>query len=149
MYIQGASVFCGNSTDPLGRYQQRFSEVSGKRLRQSTDSSFLGLIGAFECIGHRRMTPEAGVYLTTVNGNIGDTEAAMSQLYGAGGLPMPYNFIGTMANTAAFYVSRELGVTGSNITLSAGTLSFERGLEAVVSDMALGSVSEAVVGSRR
>ena len=51
-----------------------------------------------------------------------------------------------MSNTAAFYLARNLGVRGRNIMVSSQHLSFERGLELLHVDFALGATGNALIG---
>jgi hypothetical protein len=61
-------------------------------------------------------------------------------------LPKPFGFINTMSNTAAFYLAQNLGIRGRNITVSSQHLSFERGLELLNVDFALGAETSALIG---
>jgi hypothetical protein len=125
-----------------------------EELKRHTETHFrriskfvlLALIGAYACTSRHRPDGNAAIYLTTENGNLADTESVLSQIYRSHSLPMPFNFINTMANTAAFYVAQGLGLHGRNITVSSQNLSFERGMELLKADMDLLFVRHALIG---
>jgi hypothetical protein len=60
-------------------------------------------------------------------------------------LPKPFGFINTMSSTAAFYIARNLGIRGRNITVSSQRLSFERGLELLKLDFTGGAERSALI----
>jgi hypothetical protein len=103
-------------------------------------------VGACQCAHGQAVKTDTAVYLTTENGNMGDTEAVLDQLYHKHEFPMPYNFINTMSNTASFYVAQSFDILGRNLTFSSKQLSFERGLELLRCDLVAGVVKEALCG---
>jgi hypothetical protein len=129
-------------------------KILKEELKRHTETHFrriskfvlLALIGAYSCAARHRPDGAAAIYLTTENGNLADTESVLSQIYRSHSLPMPFNFINTMANTAAFYVAQGLGLCGRNITVSSQNLSFERGMELLKADMDLRFVRHALIG---
>ncbi len=122
---------------------KRHTEIHFRRISKFV---LLALIGAYSCAARRCPDGAAAIYLTTENGNLADTESVLSQIYRSHSLPMPFNFINTMANTAAFYVAQGLGLCGRNLTVSSQNLSFERGTELLKADMDLGFVKHALIG---
>ena len=122
MYIHNYSAFVSPPVDDIKVYKQLISRYTELKFRR------------------------AAVYLTTENGNLGDTETVLDQIYNKREFPMPYNFINTMSNTASFYVAQSFDILGRNFTLSSKQLSFERGLELLRSDLAAGAVTDALLG---
>lgn len=116
-------------------------------FRRVSKFVLLALIGACSCAGRRPLEQDTAVYLTTENGNLADTESVLSQIYRRHSLPMPFNFINTMANTASFYIAQGLGLCSRNISVSSQNLSFERGLEILKTDMELRFVRHALIGA--
>ena len=51
-----------------------------------------------------------------------------------------------MSNTAAFYLAQNLGTRGRNITVSSQRLSFERGIDLMAADFAVGAERTALIG---
>jgi hypothetical protein len=146
MFIHSSSVFL---TDPvkdghvLKDELKRYTEVHFRRVNKFV---ILSLIGAHKSVFGKELDRRTSIYLTTERGNLGDTENVLHQIYRKQSLPMPYNFINTMSNTASFYVSQGLNVEGRNISISSQNLSFERGLELLKVDMGMGLVHSALIG---
>ena len=146
MFIHSFSVFL---TAPVkdGRVLKdelkRYTEVHFRRVNKFV---ILSLIGAHKSVFGKDLDRRTSIYLTTERGNLGDTENVLHQIYRKQSLPMPYNFINTMSNTASFYVSQGLNVEGRNISVSSQNLSFERGLELLKADMGMGLVHSALIG---
>ena len=145
MFIQSAVAHINAPADvkTLKEELKRHTETYFRRISKFV---LLALIGAYSCAAHCRPDRAAAIYLTTENGNLADTESVLSQIYRSHSLPMPFNFINTMANTAAFYVAQGLGLGGRNITVSSQNLSFERGMELLKTDMDLRFVKHALIG---
>jgi hypothetical protein len=146
MFIHSASTFLTTPVKDgheLKDTLKRYTEVHFRRVNKFV---ILSLIGAHQCIYGRELDRRTSIYLTTERGNLGDTENVLHQIYRKQSLPMPYNFINTMSNTASFYVSQGLNVEGRNISVSSQNLSFERGLELLAVDLALGLVENALIG---
>ncbi|MCK9232906.1 MAG: hypothetical protein M0P04_08965 [Syntrophales bacterium] len=147
MFIHAVSQFVA----PPAANPRTLKEV----LKGYTDTPFrrvnkfilLALVGAHRCVRGRTLNGNASVYLTTENGNLGDTNNVLDQLYRQHSLPMPFSFINTMSNTAPFYVAQSLNVLGRNLSISGLGLSFERGLELARLDFDPGSVEEALIGA--
>jgi hypothetical protein len=145
MFIHNASTYVTAPADV---------KTLKEELRRHTDTYFrriskfvvLALIGACSCAARNRLERETAIYLTTENGNLADTESVLSQIYRRHSLPLPFNFINTMANTASFYIAQGLGLCGRNISVSSQNLSFERGLELLKTDMELRFVRHALIG---
>jgi hypothetical protein len=146
MFIHNAATFLTRPADvkTLKEELKRYTDVYFRRINKFV---MLALIGAYRCVLNQQISRDTSIYLTTENGNLGDTESVLSQIYRHHSLPMPYNFINTMANTASFYVAQGLNLTGRNISISSQNLSFERGLELLKTDMDLHVVRSALAGS--
>jgi hypothetical protein len=146
MYIHAASAFMTPPVQDAQILKDELKKYTDVYFRRINKFVMLSLVGAHMCTYGKVIEPQTSVYLTTERGNLGDTENVLNQMFRRQALPMPYNFINTMSNTASFYVSQGLRVTGRNISVSSQNLSFERGLELLKTDVSLGVVKNAVIG---
>lgn len=146
MYIHAASVFITPPVQDAQILKDELKKYTDVYFRRINKFVMLSLVGAHMCVFGKDIDTNTSVYLTTERGNLGDTENVLNQIFRRQALPMPYNFINTMSNTASFYVSQGLKVSGRNISVSRQNLSFERGLELLKTDMSLGAVDNAVIG---
>jgi hypothetical protein len=146
MYIHSYSRFVSPPVDDIEVYKQEISRYTDVKFRRANKFVLLSLVGACRCAHQQTIKPDTAVYLTTENGNLGDTETVLDQIYHKHEFPMPYNFINTMSNTASFYVAQSFDILGRNLIVSSKQLSFERGLELLRSDLAAGAVKEALIG---
>jgi len=146
MFIHSHGRFVGRPVDDMKYYKQDVSRFTTLRFRRANRFVLISLAGACRCAHGMEIKEDTAVYLTTENGNLGDTETVLHQIFHNREFPMPYNFINTMSNTASFYVAQSLGLSGRNITFSSKQLSFERGLELLRSDLLGGVLKEALIG---
>jgi len=146
LYIHHASAFLAAPDTALGTYKQIVKQLTGHVLRRANRFVLLSVIGAMQCARGAELDPLTGIYLATENGNLSDTENVLDQIFHQGNLPMPYNFIHTMSNTAAFYVANQLGGSGPNMTISSKYLSYERALELARLDLSTDRVHAALIG---
>ena len=145
MFIHHVSAYVGAPAEVsvLKEELRRHTDVYFRRVSRFV---LLALIGASSCVAGHQPDRDTSVYLTTENGNLADTDSVLSQLYRRHSLPLPFNFINTMANTASFYIAQGLGLEGRNLSISSRNLSFERGLELLKIDMDMGFVRRALIG---
>lgn len=146
MYIHNYAAFIGTPVADMKYYKQEISRYTKLGFRRANRFVLLALAGAARCIHSLQIDTRTGVYLTSENGNLGDTEAVLDQIFRKREYPMPYNFINTMSNTASFYVAQSLGLSGRNMTLSSRQFSFERGLELLRCDMRQGAIDAGLIG---
>ncbi len=146
MYIYNHGTFIGQPVDDLAVYKRAISRYSAVKFRRASKFVLLSLAGACRCAHRQALKTDTAVYLTTENGTMAGTETVLEQIFDKHEFPLPYNFINTMSNTAAFYVAQTLEINGRNFTLSSQQFSFERGLELLRCDLAAGVVTRALVG---
>jgi hypothetical protein len=146
MYIHSYSTFVSSAVDDIKIYKQEISRYTKLKFRRASKFVLLSLVGACQCTHGEAVKADTAIYLTTENGNLGDTETVLDQIYNKHEFPMPYNFINTMSNTASFYVAQSFDILGRNLTVSSKQLSFERGLELLRSDLLAGVVTESLFG---
>ena len=146
MYIHRFGRFIGTPVDDMNYYKEDVGRFTKLRFRRANRFVLISLAGACRCVNGMAVNGDTAVYLTTENGNLGDTETVLHQIFHTREFPMPYNFINTMSNTASYYVAQTLNLSGRNITFSSKNLSFERGLELLQCDLSGGTVREALIG---
>jgi hypothetical protein len=146
MYIHSASAFTGEANADINFLKEEIRRYTQENFRRVNRFILLALLGALQCIDQRPLDAATAVYLTTEDGNLGETADVLDEIYTSRSLPRPFGFINTMSNTAAFYLARNLGIRGRNITVSSQHLSFERGLELLKADFASGAERSALIG---
>ena len=146
MYIHRASAFTGEANADINLIKEEIRRYTQENFRRVNRFILLSLLGALQCIDRRPLEAATAVYLTTEDGNLGETADVLDEIYTSRSLPRPFGFINTMSNTAAFYLARNLGIRGRNITVSSQHLSFERGLELLKADFAGGAERSALIG---
>lgn len=147
MFIHSAVAYTTTAPADVKILKEELKRHIDTYFRRVSKFVLLALIGACSCAARRSLEQDTAVYLTTENGNLADTETVLSQIYRRHSLPMPFNFINTMANTASFYIAQGLGLCGRNISVSSQNLSFERGMELLKTDMDLKFVRHALIGA--
>jgi len=146
MYIHSASAFTGEANADIRFLKEEIRRHTQENFRRVNRFILLSLLGALQCVHQQPVEAETAVYLTTEDGNLGETAGVLDEIYASRSLPRPFGFINTMSNTAAFYLARNLGIRGRNITVSSQHLSFERGLELLKADFAAGAERSALIG---
>lgn len=146
MYVHAISSFTCDPTDDLDALKADLKIYTDYFFRRVNKFILLSLLGVHYCIHGKKIDSSVAVYLATENGNLGDTETVLHQLYRENSFPKPFNFINTMSNTASFYVAQSMKTLGRSITVSSKNVSFERGLELARVDFDLGHIREALVG---
>ena len=146
MYIHSASAFIGEANADINLLKEEIRRYTQENFRRGNRFILLSLLGARQCIQQRSLEADTAVYLTTEHGNLGETAAVLDEIYTAHSLPKPFGFINTMSGTAAFYLAQNLGIRGRNIIVSSQHVSFERGLELLKMDFALGAERSALIG---
>jgi hypothetical protein len=146
MYIHAYSPFICDPLDDIDSLKADLKNYTDFFFRRVNKFIMLSLLGVHKCIHGKEIDRNTAVYLATENGNLGDTENVLRQMYDENSFPKPFNFINTMSNTASFYVAQSLKSLGRSITVSSKNVSFERGLELAVVDLERGHVKEALVG---
>jgi hypothetical protein len=146
MYIHSASAFTGEANADIHFLKEEIRRYTQENFRRVNRFILLSLLGALQCVHQQPLEAATAVYLTTEDGNLGETADVLDEIYESQSLPRPFGFINTMSNTAAFHLARNLGIRGRNITVSSQHLSFERGLELLKADFAGGAERSALIG---
>ncbi len=146
MYVHNASAFVSDPVDDLAPLKVELKKYTDFFFRRINKFIMLSLMGVHQCVHGRGIDHATAVYLSTENGNLGDTENVLHQIFRENSFPKPLNFINTMSNTASFYVAQSLQTLGRSITVSSSNVAFERGLELAKVDFTLRHIKEALIG---
>jgi len=146
IYIHSSSSYIGEETPGTDLLKEEIGRYTSETFRRVNRFILLSLLGAHQCVYKHTLDPDTGIYVATEHGNLGETAAILDEIFVSRSLPKPFGFINTMSGTAAFYLARSLGLLGRNITVSAQHLSFERALELLTADFAVGVVRSALIG---
>ena len=121
-------------------------EVCRENFRRIDRFIELALLGSGRCARGRALAPDCGLYLGSGLGPMVDNIACQEQLIRNAELPMPFDFINTLGNSAGYYVARNLGLSGQNLFVSRRGASFEAALTTALVDLECGAVRQALVG---
>lgn len=146
MYIHSASAFTQEANADIHFLKEEIRRYTQENFRRVNRFILLSLFGALQCVHQQTLEADTAIYLTTEDGNLDVTADVLDEIYKSRSLPRPISFINTVSNTAAFYLARNLAISGRNITASSQHLSFERGLELLKVDFALGAERNALIG---
>ena len=132
--------------EPLPALNQALKEVCREHFRRIDRFIQLALLGSARCVGGRMLETGCGVYLGSGFGPIACNVAVQEQMLRDHELPKPFDFVNTLGVSAGFYVAKNFGLTGQNLCISRRGASLEAVLTAALTDLALGAVSQALVG---
>lgn len=132
--------------EPLPALNQALKEVCREHFRRIDRFIQLALLGSARCVGERTLDTGCGVYLGSGFGPIACNVAVQEQMLRDHELPKPFDFVNTLGVSAGFYVAKNFGLTGQNLCISRPGASLEAVLTAALTDLALGAVSQALVG---
>jgi len=120
---------------------------TGQRIRRIDHYIELCLAGGLSCVAKRSLPADTGIYLATLCGAVATSAAAMQSIFASGESPKPLHFVNTLGNSAGFYLTQLLGVTGNLVVVSQEQFSFESALLHAWMDLQAGRVSCALVGA--
>ena len=146
MFVHNTAVLLKTPAETVKSLSADVKKQTGIHFRRVNRFILLAVCGAHHCAGGQHLDPETGIWLTTENGTVGDTEKGLGQLFVQHIFPKPYNFINTMSNTATFYIAQSLKLSSPNITMACKDFAFERGLSLARVDIRRGAASGALVG---
>ncbi|MDO3387805.1 hypothetical protein QWI17_18320 [Gilvimarinus sp. SDUM040013] len=119
----------------------------GKRIRRIDRYIQLCVAGGLACTEKRELPGNTGVYLATRCGAVSTSALVMKTIEAENELPKPLHFINTLGNSAGFYLTQLLQVTGTALVLSKEAHSFEAALLHALMDLSLGKSEYALVGA--
>lgn len=146
MFVHATAVLLKTSGDNNSALNAEVKQQTGIHFRRVNRFILMAICGAHQCVQGHSIAATTGIWLTTENGTVGDTEKGLNQLFKERIYPKPYNFINTMSNTASFYIAQSLKLNSPNITMSCKDFGFERGLTLARIDLRRGAVTGALIG---
>ena len=132
--------------EPLPSLAAALKDVCRESYRRIDRFIELALLGSGRCAQGRRLAPDCGLYLGSGLGPMADNIACQEQLIRDHELPMPFDFINTLGNSAGYYVAKDLGLSGQNLFISRRGASFQAVLQAALVDLECGAVDQALLG---
>ncbi len=121
-------------------------KVCRERFRRVDRFIELALLGSGRCAMGRILDADCGLYLGSGLGPMTGVITTQQQLIRDRELPMPFNFINTLGNSAGYYVAKNLGLHGQNLFISRRGASLQALLGVALTDMQAGIVRQALVG---
>lgn len=118
----------------------------GTRIRRIDRYIQLCVAGGLNCVEDRQLAPTTGVYLASRCGAMTTSAKAMVNTEQLGDMPKPLHFVNTLGNSAGYYLTHLLGLTGNTLMVSQEHLSFEAALLHAWVDLQQGRITEALVG---
>lgn len=140
-YLQ--PVHEGEALPPL---DAALREVCREKFRRIDRFIELALLGSGRCAKGCALAPDCGLYLGSGLGPMVNNIACQEQITRDRELPMPFDFINTLGNSAGYYVAKNLGLSGQNLFISRRGASFEAVLAAALVDIETGALHQALVG---
>jgi len=131
---------------PLPALNEALRKAGSQSFRRVDRFIQLALLGSARCAAGRTLRTGCGVYLGSGYGPLGENIATQEQLIRDREIPMPFDFINTLGNTAGFHVAKNLALQSPNVFVSRRGASFEAALSAALADLKLGVVAQALVG---
>ncbi|MDO6748511.1 hypothetical protein [Gilvimarinus sp. 1_MG-2023] len=131
----------------LADAQAVIQQWHGKRIRRIDRYIQLCVAGGLACTGKRQLPPNTGVYMSTRCGAVSTSAKVMHTIEAEHELPKPLHFVNTLGNSAGFYLTQLLQLTGTALVLSKEKLSFEAALLHAMMDIKAGLSDCALVGA--
>ncbi len=116
------------------------------RIRRIDRYIQLCVAGGLNCIAGQPLHPQTGVYLASRVGAVSTSAKTMIQTEQKAEMPKPLHFVNTLGNSAGFYLTQLLGLTGTAVVVSQEWLSFESALLHAWLDLQQGRIDCALVG---
>lgn len=142
----GSHLLTVPAAGPLPSLDAALRQVCRERLRRVDRFIELALLGAGRCAAGRALKPDCGVYLGLGFGPIASNIASQVAMFTEQEPPKPFDFMNTLGASAGFHVARNLGLSGQNLCVSRRGACLEALLALAAADLALGIVSQALVG---
>lgn len=106
----------------------------------------LALLGSARCTTGVTLQPDCGLYLGSGLGPMGSNITTQEQLIRERDIPRPFDFINTLGGSAGYYIARNLKLNAQNVFISRRGASLEAVLGAALADLALGIITQVLVG---
>ncbi|WP_049721089.1 hypothetical protein [Gilvimarinus polysaccharolyticus] len=131
---------------PRPDLQAIISRWTPQRIRRIDRYIQLCLAGGLSCVAGRELPTETGLYLATRYGAVATSAQVISTIEQEGQLPKPVHFVNSLGNSAGFYLTQLLQITGNTLVVSQEEFSFEAALLHACLDLNSGRISTALIG---
>jgi hypothetical protein len=132
--------------DALPDLKELTQQVTGKSFRRIGRFIQLAMVGAARCT-NMSVPKETAVYLSSGRGDLELTVDIMTELFVRSQTPKPLAFVNTVSNAACFYVAQLLGLQSRSNYVCNLYFAFESVLQLAATDVLLGNLTSALVGS--
>lgn len=146
LYIESVSLLLQEVSESSVALKKELEQTCGQKFRRVNHFVLLALAGVFRLPNVKRIDPMCSLYVGTSNGCSRDTLAMLEQMYRDTLLPMPFTFMGLSTNMASFHIAQNLGLSGTNLTLSNLKEPFGEALSLACMDIEMGKATSALVG---
>lgn len=146
LYIEAVSLLVQEVSESSLELKKELERTSGQKFRRINHFVLLALAGVFRLPNLSLIDPMCSLYVGTANGCARDTLNMLEQMYRDTLLPMPFTFMGISTNMAGFHIAQNLGLTGTNLTVSNLKDPFGQALALACMDMEMGKTNSALVG---
>jgi hypothetical protein len=126
---------------------EHVAAVTRERYRRIDRFVQLALFGAGTCAQAHAPLPTCGLYLSSGIGPIGSNVTVQDAIHRDHRVPMPFSFVNTLGSSACYHVAKDLGLTGESVLVARSGASFTAALASARADLALGIVSQVLVGA--
>ncbi|WP_020208014.1 beta-ketoacyl synthase N-terminal-like domain-containing protein [Gilvimarinus chinensis] len=117
-----------------------------KKIRRIDRYIQLCIAGGLNCVKSRALPHNTSLYLGTSKGAVATSARVMQTIESDRELPKPLHFVNTLGNSAGFYLTQLLNLTGTALVCSAEEHSFETALNHACLDLEAGQCETALVG---
>lgn len=132
--------------DALPALDALLAEMCREPFRRVDRFIQLALLGSARCTLGVTLQADCGLYLGSGLGPMGSNIATQEQLIRERDIPRPFDFINTLGGSAGYYIASNLGLSAQNVFISRRAASLEAVLSAALADLALGIMTQALVG---
>ena len=146
LYIEAVSLLLQEVSETSTALKKELERTSGKKFRRVNHFVLLALAGVFRLPNLSRIDPRCSLYVGTANGCVQDTLNMLEQMYRDTLLPMPFTFMGISTNMAGFHIAQNLGLSGTNLTVSSLNDPFGQALALASMDIEMEKTASALVG---
>lgn len=146
VYIEAVSLLLQEVNETSLELKKELERTSGQKFRRVNHFVLLALAGVFRLPNLSQIDPMCSLYVGTANGCVRDTLNMLEQMYRDTLLPMPFTFMGISTNMAGFHIAQNLGLTGTNLTVSNLNDPFGQALALACMDIEMGKTNSALVG---
>jgi hypothetical protein len=146
MYLRAHGTVCHAAGELPADLKNLVAAAISQPVRRISRFMQLALIGAGRCARNEQLLPDTAVFLASDRGDVGIASEAMEQIYRHGQAPKPLTFVNTVSNSAAFYITKCLGLQARSSFVCRRYSALAAALNLALIDMQQGTIRAALVG---